>query len=205
MDDSLKSFFNLFGAPANLLPGFILLFVRSRFTAGARLPSLRENAGLYLVFSAIYLILFGPILTLAVRIKPMFEDYLANLAAYLILPTLLGVLLGITAQRHSVRNLFLKSTAALKISVNLADPTPTAWDWKFAQLRESFVIIKFKNDSTVYGWAGPNSFFSSDPAERDLFIERVYILDEHGRWQAKNLEGIWIDAGEISTIEFIRG
>jgi len=202
MTDDIKNLADLFAALTNLLPGFILLFVRSRFTDG-RLPSLKENVALYVVLSAIYFILVPTALQPAPVSNFTWSNYLGRLAELLLLPLCLGILLGIVAQRALVKRAFLWCTTKLGLNIGLADPAPTAWDWKFSRLPACFVIIKLRDGSTVYGRAGPESFISSDPAERDLYIQPIYRLLDNGDWEQSGARGIWIGAGEISTIEFI--
>ena len=68
------------------------------------------------------------------------------------------------------------------------------------------VIVTLTDDSVIYGDFSTKSFASSDPEERDLFIEKTYIPNEKGEWIAadKN-EGIYIHKDQIKTIEFLRG
>ncbi len=202
MDETIKSLTELLTSLTDLLPGFILLYTRSRFTNGGRLPSLKENVALYIVLSAIYLIVFKPFFVLESASK-FYVAYIWSLLIFLIYPALLGTCLGVIAQRRLVESIFLRLTQRIGLKVTLVDPTPTAWDWKFSQLAESFVIIKLKDGSTIYGRAGRKSFVSSDPNERDIYIQPIYTLADNGDWQQSGSRGMWIGAGEISTIEFI--
>jgi len=199
MDDSVKNLTELFTSLADLLPGFILLYTRSRFTNGGRLPSLKENVALYIVLSAIYLILFKPLFVLESAQKGSVA-YIWSLLIFLVYPALLCTCLGAITQRRLVESIFLHLTQRIGLKVKLVDPTPTAWDWKFAQLAESFVIIKLKDGSTIYGRAGRKSFVSSDPNERDIYVQPIYTLADNGDWQQSGSRGIWIGAGEISTL-----
>jgi len=202
MDDSLKNLTELFTSLADLLPGFILLYIRSRLTNG-KLPSAKENIALYIVLSAIYYILLGPLLNLENSIGSLWGTYLIRIIVFLIFPALIGVGIGVMDQRKIVQRGFARMASLGGLSVNIVDPISSAWDWKFARAEPSFVIIKLKNGSGIYGYAGGRSFMSSDPNERDIYIEQVYILGPKGDWEQTASKGIWIGAGEISTIEFI--
>lgn len=64
-------------------------------------------------------------------------------------------------------------------------------------------MVTLTDGSTVCGWFGDNSFASSVPEERDLFIEKVYRLNEGLHWErVENSDGILFRAGEIRHIEF---
>jgi len=64
----------------------------------------------------------------------------------------------------------------------LAHPVPTAWDYKFSNLGTRYVIIDLKDGSIIYGKYSNNSFSSSIPEERDIYIEEVYtyMMVSHG-------------------------
>jgi hypothetical protein len=56
----------------------------------------------------------------------------------------------------------------------------------------------------VAGEFGKNSFASSEPSERDLYLERVYQFSEDNPWQpVAKTSGILIKAEEIRYIEFL--
>lgn len=80
---------------------------------------------------------------------------------------------------------------------------PTAWDWKFGALAPSWVTVTMKDGSRVSGFVGPSSFASSDPRERDLYIEQVWVVDAANNWTRHADWGVLIPHGEIRCIEFM--
>ncbi|WP_425335351.1 DUF6338 family protein [Rhodoblastus acidophilus] len=80
-------------------------------------------------------------------------------------------------------------------------PLSAAWDWRFHNTPEHWVLVKLKNDTTWAGYLGKDSFISSDPLQRDLYIQQVFEIGDDNAWTQKN-SGVLINAGEISTIEF---
>ena len=81
-----------------------------------------------------------------------------------------------------------------------------AWDWKFSSSEQNWVLVTLKGDTKFAGFCGVNSFISSDPNERDIFIGKVYDFDDD-KWIdndriAKNVKSVLITAGEIKTIGF---
>ncbi len=43
---------------------------------------------------------------------------------------------------------------------------------------------------------------SSDPAERDIYIQWIYDIDDNNNWSRRGENGLLIAAGEIRTVEF---
>ena len=69
-------------------------------------------------------------------------------------------------------------------------------------MKSCWVFVTLKNDYKYAGRLGPDSFASSEIAERDLYIEQLYRWDDDGEWKPLN-KSLLICGGEISTIEFI--
>lgn len=59
------------------------------------------------------------------------------------------------------------------------------------------------NNGTMFGgFLGANSFISSDPDERDLYIEEIYELDDKDEW-ITNGHGVYLAGRDIGFIEFL--
>ena len=65
---------------------------------------------------------------------------------------------------------------------------PTAWDWKFGDTSAQWVLVTLNDDTKFAGYLGLRSFISSDPGERDIYIERIYDLSNraNGTISGKN-------------------
>lgn len=189
---SLQSVYLVLGF---LVPGLIASFVRAQFLTG-RMPSHTEAALSYLVLSVIYYALALPavdwVLTLT---EPGYQKSLAWFALVFVGPALFGLLLGVNAQKEFTRR-FLQWCCLSPVHV-----MPTAWDWKFGSMKEQWVLAVLKDGTRFAGWCGRGSFASSDPKERDIYIERVFEIDDANNWQQRT-SGVLLAGSEIRSIEF---
>lgn len=82
-------------------------------------------------------------------------------------------------------------------------PIPTAWDYIFNKKEECFVTVTLKSGKTVSGNFFCNSFASSETIELDLYIEKIYDVDDNENWnEVPRSLGMYISKDEIETIEF---
>ena len=110
-------------------------------------------------------------------------------------PTVFGVVLGVLSKIGIIRGLMHK------FGINPVHAMPTAWDWKFGNIKRQWVILTLKNDIKFAGYCGRKSFMSSEPSERDIYIEKIYDLDEDNCWIDGGEKSLWIAYGEIRSIE----
>lgn len=176
-----------------VVPGLIVLFVRSRFLTG-RMQKPSDAVLPYFVVSLIY---WTCLSTLGISPASLAASPGWSSVAVLVAPTILGFLLGLNARFDLVRRLLRK------VRINPAHATATAWDWKMSRATECFVIVTLSKGERIAGFFGANSFASSDPAERDLFLEKIYEIPEEGPWREIPEKGLLLRPGEIRYIEFI--
>ena len=184
--DSLKSLHSTFGL---LAPGVIFLFVRSQFTTGRLNP---PHAILtYVVISTIYY----AIVFLFASIIP--QNYWGWVLVVFVFPIIFGFLSGINTQKGYTHRFFRR------MRINPLHAVPSAWDWKFNDIERQWVLVTLKDETKIFGLFGWNSFASSDPNQRDMYLEWIHgIIDREGNFSFKDEAGILIAAGEIKTIEF---
>lgn len=194
-----------------VVPGFIIVFVRSQFITG-RIPSYPAGFLSYLTTSTVYwtvlIYLVAPIaqyVFTAVRLYGLWcdgfttylysTDYLGPFVLVVLLPAITGVCFGYSWKKNWIRSLLAK------LKLNPVHPTPSAWDWTFEDLGEQFILVTLRDGTYIGGLVGADSFVSSDPTERDIYIQQIYNIDDPDNWKRMD-HGILIAAGEISTIEF---
>ena len=179
-----------------LVPGLIVLFVRAQFVAGANFP---HSAALlpYLAISVIYYAFAFPLIDIVVAIdKPIYGKVLAWFSLVFAGPAVLGLVPGVNIQENLFHRL-LQKCGLKPIHV-----IPTAWDWKFGNMTEQWVLVTLKDGTRFAGFCGSESFMSSDPTERDIYIQQVYDVDDDDNWSSSGEKALLITADEVQTIEF---
>jgi hypothetical protein len=192
----LKSLDTVYLVLAFIVPGLIITFARAQFITG-RIKSPAENSLIYLALSAVYYGIALPGLGYAVSLEPGWRRTAAWFGLILVGPAISGVLLGCSVQLGWGRWLWHK------LRLNPVHASPTAWDWRFSAMPPGglYVLVTLSG-STVAGVFGDKSFASSDPAERDLYIEEIWDVSDSGEWTARPRKvGILIPGKEIKTVE----
>ena len=181
-----------------IVPGLVIVYVRSRFISG-RVPSHTENALGYFVLSILYYSFVLPIIEWALNIRdPWIERAAVWLGLTLLGPAVFGFLLGAWAQKE------WGVWIAHKLNLSTIHVIPAAWDWRFSKIPPGgmFVLVTLTTGESVAGFFGAKSFASSDTAERDLYIEEEYTVDG-GKWEARPARvGVLIPVKEIRYVEF---
>jgi len=87
---------------------------------------------------------------------------------------------------------------------HILSPYKQPWDYVFSKKEVMWVILHMKNGKTLRGKFGKNSFASSYPSERQLYIEELWKPGDKGGLNSKinRSKGAIISQDEISHIEF---
>jgi len=184
-----------------ILPGHVILSVRAFLVPGTEQPE-----GIIAYLRAIHLSLINYALCLPgvylILSHPWYNNNPWGTAiswgvVILLMPSVWGILWGLSIQ-HSWSAWIRK-----KLRIRGVHPTKRAWDHKFGQLRPEMILVTLRDGSTVAGYFGPQSFASSDPTDRDVFIEQLWRINEDGPWEVlENSAGIWLRGSDIRFIEF---
>lgn len=170
-----------------LLSGYVVIIVRSKFVAGLR-PKAAE-----LVIEAIVFSLIVQLAALALSHLLMWTGAKAwiienivtaqtaiGLFFYvkvLVLPTLLGTFIGVNL------NAGWKNAIFRRLYLPVIHPVETGHDFAFGNGREPcFVLITFQDGTLVGGYFGENSLAASNSAKSDIYLERVYSMNDDGQW-----------------------
>ncbi len=91
------------------------------------------------------------------------------------------------------------------ISKFILHPFPTSWDFFFAMKQPCFVIVHLKGGGKIGGLFYNESYASSHPQKRDIYLNEVWEIDETGHFLNKvpDSQGLWIDQGSFTFMEFL--
>lgn len=177
------------------VPAVIFLYIRAQFLNG-RMPKAGDAAVNYLALTAVYYAVMFPFIKWAQSIPGNDVTWWVGwIVLTLLLPSLLGLSAGIVASKAWVYK-FLR-----KFGFSPVHLIPTAWEWKFADCQPTFIVITLCNGRAFGAWYGIQSFVSTDPTDKDVFLEETYDIDKHGCWSLRGF-AMLINSNEISTVEF---
>lgn len=114
-----------------------------------------------------------------------------------LVPSLLGWLLG--KWKGSI-TLFKK-----KIEIAKINPYPSAWDEFFTNTYPVTLYIVLKSGEKICGTFGKKSKASTNPKQRDIYMEREISLDKDGNVSGiiQGESGLWIHRDEISYFKVL--
>jgi len=194
-----------------LLAGFIALSVRSRFVAGQRpKPSevLFDAAILSLVNQIVYVFLSTVLIWLTGKMFEEWSMWLQTLLTgkpgffveVLVLPAILGWFLASALTHEWLGGVFRR------IALPNTHPTERAYDYAFTQLNEScFVILTYQDGTRIYGYFGANSLAATDENRSDIFLERLYSVEDKQEWhETEPSRSAWVSLAALRSIEFLR-
>ena len=198
---TIDSFDIVFYTAIFVLPGFLINSIIDTLN-----PTQKKSEGVLLLKSILYSIIHCAVWSWGYKLIFKLEDdypylyWVILIGSTIFAATLFAIFVGIVKQKQVVRKVlsFFKIYCPHSI--------PNSWDYAFARSEGIWVIVTLTDDSVIYGEFSTKSFASSDPEERDLFIEKTYILNEKSEWiAAEKNDGIYINKDQIKTIEFLRG
>lgn len=83
-------------------------------------------------------------------------------------------------------------------------PAKRLWDWFFLQKQCVWVIVNLKNGGKIGGIFATNSYASSFPLKEQLYLEKVWKLNDKGEFECpiKASKGVILVGDEILSLEF---
>jgi hypothetical protein len=85
------------------------------------------------------------------------------------------------------------------------DPTPRAWDFAFNGVDPMYVRILTADGRYLGGWYGNDSFVSSYPEPREMFLETANLMEPDGSFgpEVKGSAGLYVRCDDVVLIEFV--
>jgi hypothetical protein len=86
---------------------------------------------------------------------------------------------------------------------HLVHPIRKPWDYVFGKREPFWVIVHLHGGQRIGGRFDVESFASSDPADEQIYLEAVWVLDEQDRFlrPVDGSRGIIIMKEEIRAVE----
>ncbi len=194
-----------------VLPGFVYQALRSRLRGPAPddsnatnrvLRALGVSAGLASVYAAVV----GPYLAGLAETRPAHPGGAAGLLAHVRQVGLLSLLLVfvVPAALAGADYWRLRKGLSLRLAY---DPTPRAWDYAFREIEPTYVRVLTTDGTWIGGWFGENSFVSSYPEPREMFIQTAHLMDADGSFGAEQVgtNGMYVRCDDIRAVEFVDG
>ncbi|WXJ78524.1 hypothetical protein MTMBA_06010 [Moorella thermoacetica] len=184
-----------------MVPGFIL-----HTTLSMLVPQRGEHKELsfirFLTLSCINYALWSWLIYLLIRHDFFIANPIYTAIVWWLIILVSPVLVGVIIAHFHCKETFRK--ALQRFGINPVHPIPTAWDYRFYETNKPvWVLVTMKDGSQVAGLFGSRSFASSEPGERDLYIQEVFRIDGDEPWQrVPESDGILILGDQIKHIEF---
>jgi hypothetical protein len=197
---------------ALVVPGVVFVGVRVRMR-GFVLSDVQIGSQLLLafvvsvIFDAIYASAFGSAIVERVQQQQPPSDREISDWAFAYLGLAVGIPAVVAAliylPRGPVRRLLhwvRTKSPALRF-----ESTPTAWDLVTTQTTANWVRVRVGADEWVGGRFADQSYFSTYPEPRDLFIEESWEMSPQGEFHAKvpNSAGLWIAIQDHCIVEWV--
>ena len=187
-------------AAAMIAPGYIIAFVSSRFTTGR--PSFSGGIAITSVYYISAWALLGKYLDIGTPEKLIEQikniNHLWSIIIIVAVPTIVGGFVGLITQRGWHRKALNKLPLLRTIN-----PIQSSWDVRFLRMEERWVRIYLSDDSEIFAKIEKGCFISSDPKERDIYLNNVDTWTKGCRKiNVKNIEGVLIKGDHIRIIKF---
>lgn len=192
-----------------VIPGFVYQGARSRFrgptpadgsTSTRVLQALAVSAGL----DALYAVALGP--TLVRLLKPTVDGAPAGVIEHPRQSGLLALLLlfVVPVSLAALDYWRLRRGWDPRLSY---DPTPRAWDFTFRDIDPCYVRVLTVDGTWLGGWFGENSFVSSYPEPREMFIETAHLMGTDGTFgvEQPGSNGMYIRCDDVRAVELVDG
>lgn len=189
-----------------VLSGFVIYWIRSLYVLEER-PGLSEILLEILIFSLVNQLAWQVVTALAaatggalgwgVADRPGVPRFVF-LAEVLLLPIVLGLLLGLAIVRSGA------DRVARTLSIPVTGAYRRAYDEVFlSRSNPAFVLLTFADGSRVAGYYGRASRAGRDPDRSEVFLERLYQVPDEGRWvEADPPRSALIRLDGLQMIEF---
>ena len=115
---------------------------------------------------------------------------------------LTGIITGVCIAVIKKKNIMGRILGLLKIDTT--NSIPTSWDYVFSKYEPYWLEIGVSDRKVIRGLFYDNSFASSEPGEKDIYLEELYEKKEDSWEKVRQTKGVWINHNEIRYIKFYK-
>ena len=115
---------------------------------------------------------------------------------------LTGIITGVCIAVIKKKNIMGRILGLLKIDTT--NSIPTSWDYVFSKYEPYWLEIGVSDGTVIRGLFYDNSFASSEPGEKDIYLEELYEKKEDSWEKVRQTKGVWINHNEIRYIKFYK-
>lgn len=207
--------FGILSYLALIVPGVIFILVRSQFrgfrdvdrTVGGRIFFAFVVS---VIFDSIYTAVLGPYVLQRLQSEATITPGDVAGAAWLFIA--MGIVIPaisswvIYGDGKILRPLH---RAARSLRARLTDSryegTPTAWDLATTTTDATWVRVRLDDETWVGGRFGNDSYFSTYPEPRDIFIEKQYVMSKRGEFEGPvpSGAGVWVAVTDAYLVEWL--
>ena len=125
--------------------------------------------------------------------SPPWIRYLSFSGVLLVFPALWPVILGAILKSNLLRG-------------RIVHPTPRSWDYFFNRGELCYVLVHLRGGKLIAGFYGPDSFASSFPNPKDIYLEQVWKVNKNGEFlhAIEDTAGVLISHEYIDYMEFFK-
>ena len=178
-------------------PGYIILFMISRFTTGR--AAFTVSIGVSSVYYVVMWTAFGwgSVDDVAQKIRTAEIGWEIALLI-IVFPAAIGIAIGLGVQKEWLYSLLRK------FRLEPVHGIPSAWDWKFMASRSQWITVYLKGGGEVLAKYDADCFVSTDPNERDLYLSNVHkwVRGKSEPEKDERVEGLLLKGDSIDRIEF---
>jgi hypothetical protein len=176
------------------VPGFVALKIWTLIYPSDKLRASESIFELFFYSTVNYIFPTLPLLLLAKNISVTWFYIVSYVIVLLISPVLWAYLVKSIINSHHFQKL------------SGLNPSQTAWTYFFNTKAYYFVLVHLNDESIIGGLYGNNSYASLYPAEKDIYLEEVWKIDDNGAFVEKEKKkgsfGMLIKYDVIQYIEF---
>jgi hypothetical protein len=189
-----------------LMPGFVADWTMSLFIPKSGFGD-RQMILRYLTLSSLSYALGIPLIALFNFMNWLqgWTLFVLAFALIFVLPVAIGLIVSYGYYHRSLNSLLLKVSGAFNLRP--LPSMPNAWDDVFFRISQSegvWLIVALKDGEFFGGWFGGKSFASTNPEDRDIYIEKIFQIDKSGAWHdTTRPTGILVKLDNVKHIQVI--